>query len=525
MDNELRNIANEIKNEINSTETKSTEEFTNVESNNNINSNDNAIQDSQDQDDDETIIVSTPVETPQTVTTQQENNVEEKETPKFINSSPVEQNPRKEYVKQLIKEYGMTIEEAEAAADKRFDASGNEINKETTTEETENSTPSNIKEDNGKTVIVKVADEESGKIEFTDEEKEKLHKADAIKLVAIKDEKLKSVKFSKFKKKDKLEFLRHMEKSISRYSVPLPALGEFCQFKGAQTVALLNNAASQNESTSSILSKKAALLYSCFIGGTTINKFDGDNNVSMSFTDFINKYKFNDVDLGLYAIFVASAKDEIETSLHCPNCDQDYKVKYKIKSLLSEEAFTEEYKNKINDILGNSTDAFYINRLVKESEEIIRIQSNETGNIYDIENPSLAKALRIFSYIKEDDTIMNYCAGIVLYLNCAGIKRSDDEYIAFGFDEDIEKEIANNPNLENTKYRDYNPIAELFDIVQQLPQYELDLLIEQIRPLRYRPEFILNSKCGNCGRDWRNQITTDEMVFLAAQGSTTLTDR
>lgn len=422
---------------------------------------------------------------------------------------------RKAYVVELIKKYGMSISEAEEAASKKF--SNNK-----TTDINENEEDSELTKSEEKTVIVKVPKNASDKLDFSDEEKEKLRFANSIKLVEVEDKNLKTVKFSKYKRKDKLNIIKDLDKSISRYSSPMPALGEFFTFKGAQTITLLTNVIDENDSISEALNKKAALLYDKFVGGTTVSKTDESGNVIMSFNDFANIYRYNDIDMGLYTIFVASSREEIETKLGCTFCKKDFNHKYNIKSLLKGDAFSDKYKEKMDNIISNHSNTDYIKKLVNDSTEIKRFKSNETDNIFDISSPSLSKAMKIFQYIDEKDPVMVYNANLLLYVDTIAIKYGND-YIPFGYDEEIEKELEKDPS-SSSKYKDYDPVAELFEIIQELPQYELDILAKEVSEFQFDTEFELKSKCSNCGKTLTNTLSITNMVFLTAQGSTVQTE-
>lgn len=421
---------------------------------------------------------------------------------------------RKSYVKELITKYGMSINEAEEAASKKFD--------NITTDKPEDNETESLSRNDEKTVIVKVPESASEKIEFSDEEREKLRVANSIKLIEIKNENLETIKFTKYKRKDKINIIKDLDKSISRYSSPMPALGEFFTFKGAQTITLLTNVIDENDSMSEALNKKAALLYDKFIGGTTISKTDEDGNIVMSFNEFANMYRYNDVDMGLYTIFVASSREEIETVLGCTFCKKDFKHKYNIKSLLKGDTFPDKYKEKMDNIISHHSNTDYIKELVSESTKTKRLKSTFTENVIDISSPSLSKAMKIFQYIDEKDQVMVYNANLILYIDMIAVKKGD-EYIPFGYDEEIEKELEENPS-SSSKYQDYNPIAELFEIIQELPQYELDLIAKAVSEFQFDTEFELKSKCSNCGRTLTNSLSITNMVFLTAQGSTVQTE-
>jgi len=429
---------------------------------------------------------------------------------------------RKEYVRTLLREYGMTVAEAEEAANKRFSPENQAANKEPDTQPA-----SEPKSEEPYIVTIKAQDKDVEKIEFTDAVKEKLVKADAVKLVAVKDDSLKTIKFSKYKRLDKVNILRRVEKSIARYSVPLPALGDFAEFKGAQTSVLRGLALERDEngkitdSFYNIIRKQASILYGCFMGSASISKFDDRGNASLSYAEFVNKYRFLDIDMGLYGIFVASSREDITSEFTCvrTQCQTTYKDHYNIKALLDPNSFDDKYKKRIDDILTNRNNVSYLTNLAEDSCKITRFMSNETGNIYDIETPSLGKALTIYSQIDETDNVMNDVASYLLFISCIGIKNGD-EYIAFGYDEEIEKELEANPDLALTKYADYKPISELFDIFQRLPQYEIDLITQQVRDYSFRARFRITTRCSACGYERTIPLGTNDMLFLTLPGST-----
>ena len=59
------------------------------------------------------------------------------------------------------------------------------------------------------------------------------------------------------------------------------------------------------------------------------------------------------------------------------------------------------------------------------------------------------------------------------------------------------------------------------DVLQIIPQEEIDIIQKFLKPYLYSPKFILESKCPSCGNNMKNELSIDDLVFLKARDSST----
>ena len=409
-------------------------------------------------------------------------------------------------LKELIQN-GMPVDEAKKQVDERFSAPKEEENEES--DEAEESEESSVYEIQGSA-------SQLDKIELPDDVRQKAFNSKVIKLTEVVDKDLKNIKVKKYTRTEKISALRHLTNAISRYSVPLPSLGEYATFGGAQTIDLVTNLTNDDDSPVETLEKTTAMLYDKFISGTVTDKFDENGDNVMGINEFMKTYRYNDMYYGLFGIFCASVKEEIESELGCPDCNKSFKIKYNIQSLLDLNDVSDKYKEKITTIIANKSNSRVIGDLVKQSTETSRYQSPESGIIFDMSQPSISKAMRILSFIDPEDRMQSYNAVALMYVDTIYVPDpSTGEWVLYGIDEEIEEDLAVNANA----HPDYEPIAELFDIIQELTQADRNLIGDIInKEYLFGVSFVLHSKCPHCGKKLRNNLDIRDMVFQVARG-------
>ena len=124
---------------------------------------------------------------------------------------------------------------------------------------------------------VRIDKTQEDKIEFTEEEKDKMYKAKAIRLVVVEDKDIGTLPIEKVDIKHKAEIMHTLRGGLSKYSVPMPTTGDYFTFSGAQIVQLATVVQNGDENPGDVLSRKAQLLYDRFIGGTVLQKGDRKN--------------------------------------------------------------------------------------------------------------------------------------------------------------------------------------------------------------------------------------------------------
>ena len=390
------------------------------------------------------------------------------------------------YRKGLLINGGLTIEEVNQAVKNRLSNQGKEINNK-------------YLEENPKLGIIEINKTNEKDIQLTEEERSKLHKVKSIRLVAVEDVELAMLKVDRVEKKTKTSFLKTIEGNLSKYSIPLPLIGDFVTFRGAQIIQLIGTVKYEDESLDELIKKKASLIYDRMIGGAVIHKYE-DGKVIMPYTDFANKFRFHDIDMALFGILVASSMEEVETQLTCSHCNTPFQWKYNLKTLLKLDGVTEKFKALIDNILGNKNNEEFLGKINNEMSKVNRLRSPVTQNVYEVAYPSIARAINIYEKIDQKDSTMIYLSTVALFLHSFYIyNNKTDSYV----------------HIENDE------IEALMEALQIIPQEDLDILFIQIRDMLYTPEFVLASKCPACGNSMTNTLSVDDLVFLRAQDSST----
>lgn len=353
--------------------------------------------------------------------------------------------------------------------------------------------------DHPELLVVSVNKEDSKSLEFTEEERDKMAKAKVIKLEVVETEKLLvSKKVRKVDKRNKLAVVQSMDRYMSQYSVPLPIMNDFVTFKGAQLVEINNLHIDRDTTILEMTEKKANLVYRQLIGGANLQKFDENGKVKMSYGDFLNIFPIYDLDIAVYGVMVASSMEEMETELPCDECGKRYTTKYNMKTLMTMNGLTDEFKGRFNDILKNKSNIAHLKKMYKENNQTYEVESPITKNIYVINHPSIARAIGLYQNLDMESEIDTYFSPIIQFL---------DKILIYDNEEDDYIEVEDDEH------------AEMFAAVRTLPQTELNLLGRFIAPMVYQPVFTLKSKCEHCGHKMESTLATNDLVFLATQGS------
>ena len=397
-------------------------------------------------------------------------------------------NTRDASIKDLILNMGFTTEEATKGAN-------NQIRKklqEAYTEFKNNNTT-----DVGVITIDKTTDPND--LGLTKEEHMKLEKVKKVRLVVMEDADLANIKIERPNEEHKADYVKSIEGSLSRYAVPMPMLGDFVSFKGAQMVQLVNAVNYDDARIDEIVATKASLIYEKFMGGVVMQKYDHTGKNVMSYNEFANKFAYQDIDMALYGILCASSMEENSTSLTCNACSHQWVQTYNLKSLLKLDGISSEFKERVDSILKYKSNDIEMRKLYEEKRKAIRYKSPFTNNIYDLSYPTIARATNLLKRIDSEDTVMTYLSAIALYLSRILVYNADkDTYIEITADE---------TNL-------------LLDAMKTISNEDVNMLAKQIRDdMYYAPEFILQSTCPSCGRKSEIPIGIENLIFLIARDS------
>ena len=353
---------------------------------------------------------------------------------------------------------------------------------------------------NGKntTVVINVPAEAADKIEFSEAQQQKIEKSSKIQLVQVEKKELGTLKIKNVNKKEnKLNFIEKMNnKFISTYSTPLPLTGEFATFRGALLIELLQARVENGEMLQETVNKKASLAYKHYVEGV-IHKIKEDGRTIMTYNDFVNKFRYHDLDLMMYAITCASSGPMTVSDLTCSKCGEVFTHEFSVSSLLVTDNFPKKIRDLYEDIIKHRSQLSYIESIQKEHDELLRVQSPITKNIYDIGAPSIARAVSLLNSINPDDPTDIYILALALFTHSVFVyDETDGEYVPFTDEE------------SDGNYDD------LISVLKMMPQGELTMLHDVSVEMSYTAEFIMKSKCPHCGTDLVNNIPINDLVFF-----------
>ena len=399
-------------------------------------------------------------------------------------------NEIKGYREAAMKKYGFTEEEADRAAAARLANRGQEINRK-------------YAADHPVTTIT-IDKERSKNLNFTEDEKKKLQISRAIRLVEVEDKKLRTLKSKKLPSRiDKASLIRRIDAAISNYRVPLPVMGDYAQFIGAQTVQMVSVFTDNNDSEMDLTIKKAQLCYDRFYGSASLRKFDDQNRVILSYDDFINSVPYADLDMMVYAVYVASTPEEQQLHMTCGanNCKREFEWKMNTKTLIQTKEFPEWVQKRIDEILTHTQNIEYLQKLSEDWKTEKLYESPYTGNIYAVQNPTIAKFIDIYAHFEPQSRQHMFNFPYLLMLNSIYFKlntpdEDGNEYVELHYPEDLDAMI---------------------DIISEVPDADMSLLSKPLTELIYEPQLKIFSKCPHCGIQMTNKVELDQLVFLKAQ--------
>ena len=325
-------------------------------------------------------------------------------------------------------------------------------------------------------------------------------KSKVLQLKVVEDVTLKTVKTKKVDKKRKLSVLQNIETGVSMYGVPLPLMNDYVQFKGSQIMQLIKAIRYQDTPVDEMIEKKASLVFSQLVSSANIRKTDENGRALMTYNEFLNKFLFHDLDMALYGILVASSMEEVEVELTCGNCSQPFKTNYNIKTLLTMEDMSDEFKERFDQVLANKSDPDKLQEMYEENNKTSIVESPITHNIYHLNYPTLARAIGMYRSLDQNDENMVYLSAFALF---------------------IDKMLVYDSKAGDYLEIDEEEVLTLMEALSSIPQEELDIIQQYLTPKLYTPKFVLKTKCDHCGNDMVNVMSIDDMVFLRARDSST----
>ena len=404
------------------------------------------------------------------------------------------------YRKELMIKNGFTDEEATQAAKNRL------INKAAQIE-------SEYIEEHPDLVVVNIDKTESDNISFTPEEKEKLIKTKKIKLVEVEDTKLKTLKLKTIDdRKERLTTIYRKSCNLSHNSVPCYNTVDYLTFNGATVYAILNAVHRKStdttgegkevqESLYSWILRKAQFLYDHFLSSTTKEKYDIDNNIVISFNDFLKWFKFYDMDVGIYAIYVASSTEMITSGFICNSniCKnpqtgegKQFEATYNTRSIVKFDKATDDNKEVLDSILGAKDNVEKMTELQDKFVVVKRVESEFTHNCYDFCMPSIDDYL-VAIHALEDSNCEEYVYDFVAWTRAIYVKE--------------------NPDDENSMYIKLEDIDDIIEYYKTIVETEKILINLLINKYTFRPYYSVNTICPKCGNRSEVRMSIDDLVF------------
>ena len=428
----------------------------------------------------------------------------EKDTGRFGQTKEKILSEIESYKKNLITKRGFTPEEAEEAAINRINKVADEES-------------AKFEKEVPRALVIQVNKGDGEKLELDPSDREKVHKAQAIRLVEVEDEELKHIKIKRNTKKTPFSAINLNTCTLAKYSIPCINTGDMCTFAGTSSYNLVQLFYDENETTAQKMIKQIALVYDKFISSTTRSKYNAVGELIMTQEDFANWFNFADLSAALYAIYVASSTEMLTSPFECANeacLDTDdnnetkphmYNYTYNCKELVDysnlENAANSNYKMIFDGINKCANNVSAMKELQEKLIEAHRYKSTLTNNIYDIQSPSCARALEFQKLIVPGDQMSPMYANIAMYMDSAYIYCGEED------GEPVYLDAITEPK-------------DLYDMVANAIEPEFQLYYKKLIDNKsYIYEFKIKTVCDKCGNVDERPIDVAYLIFQKAQGT------
>lgn len=377
---------------------------------------------------------------------------------------------------------GFTKEEAEDAMNKRLHRRGKEINDK-------------YLESHPHTGVITIDKNHVDDLGLTEDEHKKLYSTKSIRLILTETKELESLEVTELPPNtDKLRYVQRLHSSLSHYELPLPNLGDYVGFSGANTLQLASVTANDRDSTIlEDLEKKASFVYNHLISSSVLKKYDENDHVIMSYDQFCEKFPYFDLELAIYGIYVASAPTTYKGNYICQRCRSNMELVFNPIELLRKDDFPKNIKDKIADIMKNVTNVEHHEEMYDKNMKMVLLRSNVTQNVYALQNPSIARMKTLMNMRKptEENTLQYACGMAVrkIYL----FDPSTGKYILF------------------------DDFSEILNVIDEINEYDMRLIGNYLNRMAYEMNFVMHAKCPKCGQEHTMPANLEDLVFLLAQ--------
>ena len=363
-------------------------------------------------------------------------------------------------------------------------------------------------------------------IEFTDEEKEKIENAEQIKIIQVKEEELKTIKYAKPVSQNAFQsIIKQYQIGHSSTPVIFPC-SRFRATLGGLSYGELSDI-SLNPETSSIEDsrRRMSVIYNKIIN-TNVSRFT-------DFNDFLHKFAFEDIQLAIFGLIVSTFPEEEEVELVCGNrqcpgghVDRDgeyigtqYSKKYSPRTLIDYEKCGEamlSWTEKLSELTGTAAQEAFDHSPI---QEYTAIKLDHSGFVLELSRMSCYDFLTSYQdgikYLEErfpeykgedidaggitsrDFTMAVTILPILQYVRSVAIPNENGEWI-----------------------KTYNG-REIAEALVSLDIHDLRIMATIVSDVDdYSTSFVLRDcKCPKCGHI-QKEVTMqnlDQMVFLTYQ--------
>lgn len=337
------------------------------------------------------------------------------------------------------------------------------------------------------------------RIEFSEEEKEKLSLANEIRVTTVETLELESCDIVA-PDKSFVENIEANEVTVGTTVVPCVSSGYKATMRGAGYGQLGDLLINPQTAPFDKYYKAYSIIYNCIVN-TTIGKFK-------TFDEFLKKTSWLDMNVLLYGIIVSTFPEIDGIQLTCERCRKSFEHKYVVRDLFDIRAASTAYLEKFDQLLElrgedvmkfNAEAPIYHNKLIKlpNSNWIIKCGISTAYDylyqrVNNVNNEDWAK-----THPDDVNQILYSNAEFVSVVRGIGIPRPDGKIVMYeGFDDII-----------NAIYK--LPADDMAILNSVLTKFYMDYFVTFS---------IKNTKCPNCGNtaDTRD-VDLYQLVFIKLQ--------
>lgn len=339
----------------------------------------------------------------------------------------------------------------------------------------------------------------SSRIEFSDEEREKLTEATEIKLINIESLELETLDFVE-PTKGFTKSITDNDPGIGNTIVTCVSSGYRATMRGAGYGALGDLIINPQTASFDKYNKTYSVIYNCLVN-TTVGKFN-------SYEEFLKNTSWIDMNVLLYGMIVSTFPNIDTVQLTCQKCKKSFDHKYLVSTLFDLKDTSYNYLTKFKELVDGSAENYnnlYENSAVHRSRMFKLPHSKWVitcgiSSAYDYLHKKVSNANDIDEWMRKhpDDT------NGLLYANA--------DFIS------VVRAVARE---ENGKYVRYTEFEDIITAIYSLPVDDIPILNTILT--KYYDDYdvhfsIRDTKCPHCNTvSERSNIDLYQLVFLKLQ--------